>query len=95
MCCPTSQLCGGKLLPDPPDAREGEAAMDYAEFKLQLLDFSQVAWPAWRVACSTGDQPTCQLLLPPITALPAHPPPGHFPPLLLLLLPGAGSGHDG
>ena len=42
VCCPTSLLCGGQLLPEPPDAPEGAAHVDYAEFKLQLLDFSQV-----------------------------------------------------
>lgn len=43
--CPLSQLCGGSLVPDPPDAaaqRSGTAAADYAEVRLQLLDFSQV-----------------------------------------------------
>ncbi|KAL4447985.1 hypothetical protein ABPG75_005204 [Micractinium tetrahymenae] len=43
--CPVSQLCGGSLVPDPPGAagvRTGAAAPDYAEVRLQLLDFSQV-----------------------------------------------------
>ena len=51
--CPVRQLCGGKLMPDPPDAAgaaaaTGVAAEDYAEFKLQLLDFSQARAPCWR-----------------------------------------------
>lgn len=43
--CPTSQLRGGSLVPDPPGqeaSTSGRAAEDYAEFKLQLLEFSQV-----------------------------------------------------
>ena len=42
--CPASQLRGGSLVPDPPEAAgtSGKAAEDYAEVKLQLLDFSQV-----------------------------------------------------
>lgn len=43
--CPTSQLRGGSLVPDPPGqeaSSSGRAAEDYAEFKLQLLEFSQV-----------------------------------------------------
>lgn len=43
--CPTSQLCGGKLVPDPPDGGDGglsAAATCYAEVVLHLLDFSQV-----------------------------------------------------
>ncbi|EFN57340.1 hypothetical protein CHLNCDRAFT_142698 [Chlorella variabilis] len=43
--CPTSQLYGSKLLPDPPDVADGTApatAQSYAEIKLHLLDFSQV-----------------------------------------------------
>lgn len=43
--CPASQLCGGGLVPEPPGAaapRAGAAAPDYAEVRLQLLDFTQV-----------------------------------------------------
>lgn len=45
VCCPASQLRGGALLPDPPAAGGeggGKAAPAYAEFRVQLLDFSQV-----------------------------------------------------
>lgn len=49
--CPTSQLRGGSLVPDPPQQEaSGRAAEDYAEVKLQLLDFSQVGTAGWRAA---------------------------------------------
>ncbi len=51
--CPASQLCGGTLVPDPPnaaDARNGVAAPDYAEVRVQLLDFTQVGGGAQQLA---------------------------------------------
>jgi hypothetical protein len=45
--CPTSQLCGGNLVPDPPGSSKATAAAaapTYAEIKLQLVDFSQVTF---------------------------------------------------
>ena len=43
--CPTSQLCGGSLVPDPPGAAgcgSSRATEEYGEVTLRLLDFSQV-----------------------------------------------------